>query len=151
MRITLDYGRTGLDVNLPDDRLVGPLAIRPAAALSDPEAAIAGALANPIGTRPLAEFARGHKNACVLICDVTRPVPNRLILPPLLRILEEQGIARNDICILIATGLHRPNEGAELEEMVGPDVARNYRIENHHGKVREEHDYLGETPNGVPV
>lgn len=151
MRITLDYGRTGLDVTLPDDRLVGPLAIRPAPPLADPASAIANALANPIGSRPLAEIARGRKNACILICDVTRPVPNRLILPPLLRTLEEQGIARQDICILIATGLHRPNEGAELEEMVGPEIARNYRIENHHGKVREEHDYLGETPNGVPV
>src|SRR5204862_985817 len=135
MRITLDYDRTGLIVELPDDRVVGPLAIRPAAPLPDPEAAIAAALARPIGSRPLAELARGRKNACILVCDITRPVPNRLILPPLLRILEEQGIARKDILILIATGLHRPNEGAELEELVGPEVAANYRVENHHGKV----------------
>src|SRR6516225_11240732 len=116
MRINLDYGRTGLEVNLPDDRLVGPLAIRPAPALTDPEAAIAHALSHPIGSRPLAELARGRRNACVLVCDVTRPVPNRLILPPLLRTLEEQGLKREDILILVATGLHRPNEGAELGE-----------------------------------
>lgn len=151
MRIRLDYGRTGLEVNLPDDRIVGPLAIRPAPPLADPEKAIADALAHPIGSRPLAEIARGRKNACVLVCDITRPVPNRLILLPLLRILEAQGIARKDILLLIATGLHRPNEGEELAELVGADVAANYRIENHHGKVREEHDYLGTTPNGVPV
>jgi nickel-dependent lactate racemase len=151
MRITLDYGRTGLEVDLPEGRLVGPLAIRPAAPLSDPEAAVADALAHPVGTPPLAEIARGRRNACVLVCDVTRPVPNRLLLPPLLRILEEQGIARRDILILVATGLHRPNEGAELDEMVGPEIAGRYRIENHHGKVLEEHDYLGETQSGVPV
>ena len=151
MRIQLDYGKTGLEVNLPDERLVGPLAIRPAAPLPDAEAAIAHALSHPIGSRPLAEIARGRKNACILVCDVTRPVPNTLILPPMLRILEQQGIARKDILILNATGLHRPNEGAEMEELVGPEVARNYRCENHHGKVKEEHDYLGTTPNGVPV
>src|SRR5262249_40528774 len=151
MRFTLDYGRTGLPVELPDDRVVGPLAIRPAAPLTDPAGAVERALAHPIGTPPLAEIARGRRNACILICDVTRPVPNRLLLPPLLRTLEEQGIARKDILILNATGLHRPNEGAELEEMVGPEIARNYRIENHHGKVLEEHDYLGTTSNGVPV
>jgi nickel-dependent lactate racemase len=72
-------------------------------------------------------------------------------LPPLLRTLEEQGIARRDILLLIATGLHRPNEGAELEEMLGKEIVANYRIENHHGKVLAEHDYLGETANGVPV
>jgi len=151
MRITLDYGRTGLPVDLPDDRVVGPLAIRPAAPLPDPDQAIAAALAHPIGSPPLAEVARGRKNACILICDITRPVPNRLILPPLLRTLEEQGIARRDILILVATGLHRPNEGAELVELLGPDIAANYRVENHHGKVLAEHDFLGVTPNGVPV
>src|SRR5215469_124939 len=151
MRIQLYYGRTGLEVNLPDDRIVRLLAIRPAPPLADPQQAIADALHHPIGSRPLAEIARGRKNACILVCDITRPVPNRLILPPMLRILEEQGIDRKDILLLIATGLHRPNEGAELDELVGPGIAANYRIENHHGKVREEHDYLGTTPNGVPV
>ncbi len=151
MKVTLDYGRTGLPIELPDERVVGPLAIRPSSPLADPEGIVARALAEPIGTPPLAQVARGRRNACILICDITRPVPNRLILPPLLRTLEEQGIARRDILILVATGLHRPNEGAELEEMVGPEVMRNYRIENHHGKVLEEHDYLGTTPNGVPV
>jgi nickel-dependent lactate racemase len=151
MRIKLDYGRTGVEVNLPEEGIIGPLAIRPAPPLPDPDASLADALAHPIGTPSLAEVARSRRNACILICDVTRPVPNRLILPPLLRILEEQGIARRDILILVATGLHRPNEGAELEEMVGPEIAAHYRIENHHGKVLEEHDYLGETANGVPV
>jgi lactate racemase len=151
MRITLDYGRTGLEVQLPEDHIIGPLAIKPMIPLADPEAAIAEAMERTIGTPPLATLARGRKNACILICDITRPVPNKMILPPLLRTLEQQGIARRDILILIATGLHRPNEGAELVEMLGPDIAANYRVENHHGKVLAEHDYLGTTPNGVPV
>jgi nickel-dependent lactate racemase len=151
VRITLDYGRTGLEVDLPAERLVGPLAIRPAAPLPQPEAAVAAALRQPIGTPPLSELARGRKDACILVCDVTRPVPNRLILPPLLRILEEQGIARRDILLLVATGLHRPNEGAELDEMLGPDVTAGYRVENHHGRILDEHDFLGVTPRGVPV
>ncbi len=151
MRITLDYGRTGLEVDLPDDRVIGPLALRPAVPLADPDAAVADALANPIGTPPLAQVARGRKNACILVCDITRPVPNRVLLPPLLKTLEEQGIARRDIVILVATGLHRPNEGAELDEMLGSAIAANYRVKNHHGKELAEHDYLGETPSGVPV
>jgi nickel-dependent lactate racemase len=151
MRIHLDYGRTGLDVELPDDRVVGPLDIRPAPPLADPQRAIADAIDHPIGSRPLAELARGRRNACILVCDITRPVPNALLLPPILRKLEAEGIARKDILILIATGLHRPNEGAELVELVGPDIAANYRIENHHGKDLAEHDDLGVTPNGVPV
>ncbi|HKA08779.1 MAG TPA: lactate racemase domain-containing protein, partial [Gemmataceae bacterium] len=75
MKVTLDYGRGGLDVTLPDDRTVGPLAIREAPPLDHPERALEDALGHPIGTRPLAELARGRKNACILICDITRPVP----------------------------------------------------------------------------
>ncbi len=95
--------------------------------------------------------AHGKRSACILICDITRPVPNQLILPPLLRTLEQEGIERKNILILIATGLHRPNEGSELVELVGAEIAANYRIENHHGKAIEEHDYLGITSRGVPV
>jgi nickel-dependent lactate racemase len=150
MRVTLDYGRTGLAVELPEHTL-GPLSIREVPPVPDPEAAVEAALENPIGTPPLRHLARGRKDACVVICDVTRPVPNRVLLPPLLRILEDSGIPRQRILILVATGLHRPNLGAELEEMVGPDIARHYRIENHDGKNLQEHAYLGVTPRGVPV
>jgi nickel-dependent lactate racemase len=151
MRVTLDYGRTGLEVELPDANVVGPLTIRHVPPLTKPQAAVEEALLNPIGTPPLADVAKGRRNACILICDITRPVPNQLILPPLLRTLEQQAIARRDILILNATGMHRPNEGAELEEMLGPEIVANYRVENHHGKVLEEHDFLGVTPSGVPV
>jgi lactate racemase len=151
MRIKLDYGRTGLDVDLPDDRMVGPLAIQNAVPLANPEKAIQGAIDQPTGTPPLAQLARGRKSACILICDVTRPVPNQLILPPLLRTLEEQSIPQDEILILIATGLHRPNQGTELEEMVGTDIVRHYRIENHFGKRLADHTFLGVTPNEVPA
>jgi nickel-dependent lactate racemase len=151
MHITLDYGRVGLDVELPDERVVGPLAIRAAVPLSDPRAAVEAALVRPIASRPLSELARGRRTACVLICDITRPVPNSVILPPLLRTLEDADIERGDILILIATGLHRPNQGAELEELVGREIASTHRIENHDGKALAQHDYLGLTPAGVPV
>lgn len=151
MKIQLDYGRLGLTVELPDERVVGPLAIHPAAPLQDPIAAIESAIRHPIGSEPLAELARGRRDACVVICDITRPVPNRLLLPPILRTLHEAGIPRHRIHILVATGLHRPNEGAELEEMVGADIICEYQIENHHGKELSEHSYLGTTQMGVPA
>jgi lactate racemase len=151
MQIKLDYGRTGLDVEIPEDRLVGPLHIRAAEPLPNPAQAILDVIQHPVGTPPLAQLAKGRKNACILICDFTRPVPNQLILPPLLRILEEQGIPRDEIMILVATGLHRPNQGAELEEMVGADIVKHYRIENHFGKKLSDHEFLGVTPNGVPA
>jgi nickel-dependent lactate racemase len=140
-----------LDVDLPDRHLVACLQYKPADPLSDPEKTIQERLACPTGTPSLLDLARGRRNACIAICDVTRPVPNRIVLPPILKTLEAAGIARDQILILVATGMHRPNEGDELVEMVGPWVAENYRIENHHGPVQDEHTYLGKTDRGTPV
>ena len=152
MKLTLDYGKTGLEVTLPKDRfLVPPLSIREAEPIADPTVALGAALASPIGTAPLAELARGKKTACVVICDITRPVPNKVLLPPILRTLEAAGVPRTGITILIATGLHRPNEGEELVELVGADIARDYNCVNHHGKAKDEHDFLGTTDRGVPI
>ena len=147
----MDYGKTGLMVDLPNEKVIGPLEIKNAIPLANQSQAISDALANPIGSKPLAEIAKGKKTACILICDITRPVPNKVILPQILKTIEEAGVPRSGITILIATGLHRPNEGEELVELVGEDIANNYRVENHHGKETSEHDYLGITPKGVPV
>ena len=151
MRVKLEYGRHGLEVELPERNVVRCLAYKDAVPVPDAEAAVAQILRQPIGTPSLAELAQGRKSACVLICDITRPVPNQLILTPLLATLEAAGIARDQITILVATGLHRPNLGDELVEMVGEEIVRNYRIENHHGKELSEHVYLGESPRGVPI
>lgn len=151
MRVKLEYGKKGLYAELPDDRVVRTLRYKDAPPLIDPEEALREVLARPRGTAPLAELARGKKDACVVICDITRPVPNELILRPLLATLEAAGIPRERITILVATGLHRPNEGDELVEMVGRWIVENYRIENHHGTVLEEHTFLGHSPRGVPI
>ena len=151
MQVTLDYGKTGLTVELPDANIVGPLSIKPLAVLSDPVAAVAEKVADPTGCARLSELARGRTSACIAICDITRPVPNQVILECLLPTLEASGIPRDQILILIATGMHRPNEGDELVELVGERIAAEYRIENHHGTIRDEHTYLGESTRGVPV
>src|SRR5438552_5849525 len=117
LKVTLDYGRTGLAVELPADRVVGPLAIREVPPLDDPERAVAAALEEPIGTPALRRIAQGRDDACILVCDITRPVPNRTILRPMLKVLHEAGIPRERTLLLIATGLHRPSTPAEKEEM----------------------------------
>jgi nickel-dependent lactate racemase len=105
-----------------------------------------------VGCPSLLELARGKRNACILICDITRPVPNGLLLPPLVETLTRAGVARENILILVATGLHRPNEGEELAEIVGsPEILRTLRIENHFAKDKEAHVDLGSTSGGIPI
>lgn len=143
MKIRLDYGKTGLEVEIPDRNLVGPLQLKPCQPLARPDRQLAHVLAHPTGSPPLAALARGRRSACILICDITRPVPNELLLGGILATLQQAGVPRDAVRVLIATGMHRPNEGAEIVELVGAEIAANYRVENHFGKRLVDHQYLG--------
>ncbi|MGE0760525.1 MAG: nickel-dependent lactate racemase [Pirellulaceae bacterium] len=151
MHVRLEYGRTGLAVQIPDGLSPRTLAYKTAVPLTDPNETLRLLLDRPQGTPPLSELARGRRDACILICDITRPVPNEQILRPVLATLEAAGIPRDGILILVATGLHRPNQSDELVEMVGSFIASHYRIENHDGQSLPTHTYLGQSPRGVPI
>ncbi len=152
-RIALLYGRGELTVDLPAG--AAPVVVRKHALpkLPDPRAAVAAALASPIGAPPLAALAGGCKSACILICDITRPVPNRLFLRPMIETMVAAGIPLDAVSVLIATGLHRPNLGDELAELVGdPWVLEHVRIENHDARDDDAHIDLGRTATrGTPV
>lgn len=151
MQMSVAFGRTGLNLELPEGFRYRVLESRSAVAVRDAAAAIEEALDAPIGTAPLAELARGKRSAAISVCDITRPVPNREILPPLLARLEAAGIPRTGITILIATGLHRPATEAEIRQICGPETAGQYRVLNHHARELSEHRHLGQTASGTPV
>lgn len=152
MNIELLYGRGKLAVNLPDHVRVTSLHKRPMVPLRDPLHATLEAVQNPVNAPPLAELAQGNSHVCILICDITRPVPNGLLLPPLVESLLRAGMPKERIRILVATGLHRPNEGKELEEIVGAEaIYRSVPIENHFARDREAHVDLGRTSSGIPI
>ena len=153
MRVELAYGKSTLKLDLPDG--VNPTVIRktPLPIMADPAAAVRAALDKPVGAPPLGELARGKSSACILICDITRPVPNHLFLQPMIRDLMEAGIPADGITVLVATGLHRPNEGEELAELIGdPWVLDTVTVANHFARNDEDHVDLGVTPGrGVVV
>jgi nickel-dependent lactate racemase len=152
MSVELLYGRTGITVRLPDGIRATVVRKHPMILIRNPVQAVKQALEKPVGSPPLAEMARGGKTACILICDITRPVPNGTLLPPLIETITAAGISRENILILVATGLHRPNEGEELREIVGSDeVFRTIRAENHFARDREAHVDLGKTSRGIPI
>lgn len=152
MELTLRYGREGLKVNLPDANVRHVLRMRELPVLTDPAAAVREALASPIGAAPLAELAAGRRDAVIVVSDLTRPVPNPLLLPPVLETLGRAGLPPEQVTVLVATGLHRGNTKDELTEMLGPQVlASGCRIANHEARDAASHADLGHTERGLPV
>jgi len=152
MQLDLNYGRGRYPLELPDHWDVTVIR-KPAMPLEkDPGSAVRSALTRPVAASSLVQEARGLKSACILICDITRPVPNGLLLPEIIRELLNAGMNADQITVLVATGLHRPNEGAELEELVGDAwVLKTVRVVNHFARDDAAHVDLGRTARGTPV
>jgi nickel-dependent lactate racemase len=149
MNVTLRYGREGLAAVLPDDLDIAVLHLHPLPALSNSDDAIEQSLRSPIGCDGLETVAQGRENACIVISDVTRPVPNEKLLTPILNCLHDCGLNKDKITILNATGLHRPNEGPELEEMIGVRIKDNYHVVNHVARDTKTQTSIGEVPLGL--
>ena len=148
MRAGLLFGRNQVELDLPDSVIL--MEMKPLARTEDPAGAVHEALSRPIRSAPLADIATGKKNACVVISDITRPVPGKIILPPLLETLERSGIKKENVTLLIATGMHRPNLGEELEAMVGRQIAEGYKVVNHYCRKPEEYRKIDEI-DGAPI
>lgn len=148
MKVRLAYGRDGLLVDLPDDRttVIEPTYVP---GLPDAEGAVLTALRNPIGTPSLRQIIEPSQKVAISVCDITRPMPSKTLLPLLLG--ELRHVPNENIAILIATGTHRGNSDAELAEMLGDEVVNNYEVVNHDGFDDGSLESIGTTASGIEV
>ncbi len=87
----------------------------------------AQALANPHGPA-LGDCVEPDDEVAIVVTDITRKVPDDVLLDLLLEELEEIGVDREQVTVVVGLGLHRPMTEAELETMLGPhaDLAVNH-------------------------
>jgi len=130
MELAFLCGRDNVVLQAPDDALV--YQSRYGASGASAAEVVMDAVRDPIGAPPLARAlrSRGSGDVVVVTSDITRPVPYARFLGPLLEEIERAGVAREEILILVATGMHRVSTPVEHREMLG-DVAGRYRIEDH--------------------
>lgn len=126
MKVNLAYGKTGLTVDLPDGLDITVVEPKFVPGLPDEPAALAAALDSPIGSGPLRDRVRPHDRVGIVFSDITRPTPNHLIVPAVVRALSH--VAPDRITLFNATGTHRPNTEAELRAMLGDAMVDGFRI-----------------------
>ena len=149
MKVHMSYGRHGLDVELPDHAHV--LLPERLPALPDPAAAVREALRQPIASPPLRQMVRPGQRVAIVFSDITRPIPNHVLLPPLLAEMEEAGVRCQEITLINALGMHRPNTPEELERMLGREIVQGYRIIQHDAQEPSQLAYLFTNGRGARV
>ena len=132
MKISFPYGKEFIDLDVADERLQGVLVsnLHHYEAKSDPLSLVEEALENPIGSPKLSELAKGKKNIVLIASDHTRPVPSKVIVPPMLREIRK-GSPDADITILISTGCHRGTTKEELISKFGEEIVEKEKIVVH--------------------
>jgi len=148
MRAELPYGRHGTSVEVPDDAQVVVPVDEPG--LADEATAIMDALRRPLSGPPLRDLVPGAARVAVVFPDLTRPMPNRSVLPPLLAELARAGVPTSSITLLCATGTHRQATGEEMEELIGADLVAGYTVIDHDATDEDAHLQVGAV-DGTPV
>jgi len=157
-KVSVEFGRNVLEISVPQH--CAELSMRDVPILPDPKAAFEEAFNHPIGSPTLEEIIRKKgkspedMSAAVAVSDITRPVPYKGengILLPLLKRLKSSGIQKQNIKIIVATGMHRPSTEDEKVEMYGKDIVEQYMILDHDCENNDLLEDIGKTRRGTHV
>ncbi len=149
MKVKLDYGRTGLIIEVPGNSVVMRMA--EGKPVENEITAIRFALANPIGKPPLSDLVDRNTKVVITHSDITRATPNHRILPVLLQYLEENAVRRENITLINALGTHRPQTPQEMRDLLGDFVVDNYRCIQHDAFNASELVPVGKTSHGNEI
>ena len=132
MKIDFAYGKGIQTLEVSESRLQGILVskLQHYTPVASPEELVEQALRNPIDSLPLFELSKGKQKIVLIASDHTRPVPSKVIVPPMLREIRK-GNPDAEITILISTGCHRATTREELVGKFGEDIVRDEKIVIH--------------------
>ncbi len=142
----IHYGQSHLRLQM-DSQAAEWTVISPqsAAPLADARRWLRRTCESPIGSRPLREVVRPGDRVLIITSDGTRPVPNRRLLPWLLR---ELGRQPEEVTVLLGNGSHRANTPEEIAAMFGADLAARLQVVNHDAFDPRQQEEIGRTTEG---
>ena len=143
-------GKKIIPIQIPDDVPVQQVESRKMAPVPDVRKAVEEGLNRPIGTSRLRELVKPNQTVALVVTDITRQLPEEIILPLLLRELEAGGIRKQDITAIVATGTHRPNTPEELNKKFG-DIVNEISFINHDSYDSKGLVELGTSSSGIPL
>jgi nickel-dependent lactate racemase len=142
------YGDVDLTLSFPPAWHVHTLAMKDAPTLN--AAQIEAAFANPIGTPPIRELARGRTSATIVVDDVSRPTPASTLVPYVLRELAMAGVPKSEIRFVVGGGSHRPQTQEEFEKKLGAETVRDYAVKSHNFMAGDLKG-IGALEDGTPL
>lgn len=151
MLLEVPYGKSKVRFEVSDERILSVITPSDVAPSPDPELEVIKALKVPVEGPTIEELSPKGKTVAIAVDDVTRVTPTHLLLPPLLRLLEDAGARKEDIRIVIALGTHRRMTEEEMKEKYGAETVEEYEVINHAFDDESQLKYIGNIAGDVPV
>lgn len=142
--VWLPYDKTEVCARVPTRNFLGIIEPKEKPGVPDVKVEILRALNSPIGSKPLSEIARAGSKVAIVVDDVTRPAPTKLMLPPLLEHLSQLGVTDEDVTIIFGCGTHRSVKPEEAKELLGEEIASRFRTMSHDCRAKD-HVHMGTT------
>jgi len=149
--IKIRYGESRLQVKIPEKNFLYSIAPKGITSLPDEKKSLKEALGVPIGSTCLSGQLKPGMKVVIAVDDMTRPTPQKRILPVLLDELDSAGIKDKDITVIIALGTHRYMDKLEMVEHLGSKVVERVEVVNHEWKDNNNFINMGSTEKSTPV
>jgi nickel-dependent lactate racemase len=148
---TFHYGHSSTDFTLPekfDVCQVLPSSLKPD--LPENEL-IQNALSQPLNHCEISRLFSPDSKVVIVINDKTRPVPNGLLIPPLLEILHSLSVKKENIHFIIGMGTHIPMLAAEFSKILPQEIIEEYAVIAHNCDDDSNLACKGATSASTPV
>jgi nickel-dependent lactate racemase len=150
MRISFPYPDIP-PLDIPDRNLLGIFSPSTVKVERSEEEIISEAFSHSIGPDRLSKLLKGCKEVLIVVDDYTRTTPVQKIIPRLISELEEVGVKKSGVKIMVALGTHRSMTEEEMQKKFGRDISKRYPILNHQWWDSSQLTYFGETEKGTPI
>ncbi|MBR2466543.1 MAG: nickel-dependent lactate racemase [Clostridia bacterium] len=147
--VKFPYGKDFMEYDFSGENFLGTLtsSLHGYEATKSGEELVREAMKQPYGGKKLSEMAKGKKKIVIIASDHTRPVPSKVIIPPMLEEIRA-GNPDADVTILIATGCHRYTTRDELVAKFGEKIVNEEKIVVHVSTDSENMVKIGTLPSG---
>ncbi|KUO52511.1 MAG: hypothetical protein APF76_05610 [Desulfitibacter sp. BRH_c19] len=149
-KIKIPYGKEIIKWSPPKEFRIEIVNLKAVQGASNQIEEVIRAIESPIGTKRLEDF-RDVTKVAIAISDLTRPVPNKLLIPPIVNKLEKMGIDPKNIFIIVGTGLHRPSNKEEFIKLLGEEIVDKVTVISHDANDKNMNISCGSTGKGTPV
>jgi len=148
MIYNLGYAKTKLALDLDETNVIAELLPNKVEFSVTGIEEVKRSLEQPIGSKRLKYLVRSGEKVVLITSDITRPMPSKVVLPPIINELNQAGIPDRDITIVFALGIHRPHTEEEKKYLVGEEIYNRIQCVD---SDPTDCVNLGFTKNGTPV